>query len=122
MRRLCHKHNTYKMINRFYSALFPLMIFLAVLRSQPKFATSVKTPEGGKKHQLSNGKNLKGWYTFLRESRKNKDPSKVCTVEDGMVHISGEECGCITTDKEYENYTLTVEFKWGEKTWGERAE
>lgn len=110
------------MINRFYSALIALMILFVVHDSQGQSAASVKTPEGGKKHQLFNGKNLKGWYTFLKESGKNNDPRKVFTVEDGMIHISGEEWGCITTDKEYENYTLTVEFKWGEKTWAPRAD
>lgn len=74
-----------------------------------------------KSHQLFNGKNLKGWYTFLKETGKNNDPKGVFTVADGMIRISGEDWGCITTEKEYENYELTVEFKWGEKTWGSRA-
>jgi hypothetical protein len=39
-----------------------------------------------------------------------------------MIRISGEEWGCITTDKEFENYRLIVEFKWGEKTFAPRVE
>ena len=39
-----------------------------------------------------------------------------------MIRVSGEEWGCITTTDEYENYTLTVEFKWGATTWDARAE
>ena len=99
-----------------------MMILFVVNQGVAQSTASVKAQEGGKKHQIFNGKNLKGWYTFLKESGKNNDPKKVFTVEDGMIRISGEEWGCITTDKEYENYTLTVEFKWGEKTWAPRAD
>jgi hypothetical protein len=62
---------------------------------------------------LFNGRNLDGWYTFLTESGKNNDPKEVFTVKDGIIHISGEEWGCITTEEEFEDYKLTVEFKWG---------
>lgn len=111
------------MINRFYSALIALMILFAVHDSAAQSAASVITAKDRTKPtQLFNGKNLKGWYTFLRESGKDNDPKKVFTVQDRMIRISGEEWGCITTNKEFENYTLTVEFKWGEKTWDPRAE
>jgi len=62
---------------------------------------------------LFNGSDLSGWYTYLQESGKNSDPKKVFTVKDKIIRISGEEWGCITTNDEYENYTLLVEFKWG---------
>ena len=39
-----------------------------------------------------------------------------------MIRISGEDYGCITTNESYSNYKLTVEFKWGEKTWGNRKD
>lgn len=110
------------MITRFYSALIVLMILFAARDSAAQSAVSAKAKGSKKATHLFNGKNLKGWYTFLRESGKNNDPKKVFTVDDGMIRISGEEWGCITTDKEYENYTLTVEFRWGEKTWGNRAD
>lgn len=69
---------------------------------------------------LFNGKDLSGWYTFVKNRGKDIDPKKVFTVSDGMIRISGEEYGCITTDEEYENYHLRVEFKWGEKTFAPR--
>src|SRR5690606_27209695 len=72
--------------------------------------------------QLFNGKNLEGWYTFLKGRGRDIDPKKVFTVRDGLIHISGEEYGCITTDKEYENYKLVVEYKWGEQTFEPRAD
>ena len=75
-----------------------------------------------KKIALFNGKNLDGWYTYLRTTGKNSDPKGVFKVEKGNIVISGEEYGCITTNEEYENYKLTVEWKWGEKTFAPRVD
>lgn len=70
---------------------------------------------------LFNGENLDNWYTFVQNRGRNIDPKKVFTVQDGMIRISGEEWGCITTNDEFENYRLIVEFKWGEKTFEPRV-
>ncbi|MGV8879613.1 MAG: 3-keto-disaccharide hydrolase [Sphingobacteriaceae bacterium] len=81
---------------------------------------------------LFNGKDLKGWDTYLRSPSDvgyadetippympsyglNNDPLKVFTVKDGLLHISGEVWGAITTKKEYSNYQLRLETKWGQK-------
>lgn len=82
----------------------------------------VKAQKKNKTIRLFNGKDLDGWYTFLKDRGRDNDPKKVFTVEKGMIHISGEEWGCLTTDEEYENYKLTVEFKWGGKTYPPREE
>ncbi len=71
---------------------------------------------------LFNGKNLDGWYTFIQKRGRDIDPKKVFTVHDGLIHITGEEYGSITTEKEYANYKLVVEFKWGEHTYAPRIE
>ena len=73
------------------------------------------------KVQLFNGKTLDGWYTFIKGRGRNNDPKEVFTVQDGLLVISGEEYGCITTDNEFENYKLTVEFKWGDTTFEPRV-
>jgi hypothetical protein len=77
--------------------------------------------------KLFNGKNLDNFYTYLGAPKKgekpygkNNDPEKVFTVADGMIRVSGKVFGCFVTEKEYENYHLIVEFKWGEKTWPPR--
>jgi hypothetical protein len=70
--------------------------------------------------KLFNGKDLTNFYTFLRGVGKNKDPKDVFTVKDGAIRVSGEIFGCFTTEKEYENYHLVVEFKWGTKTFPPR--
>jgi hypothetical protein len=70
--------------------------------------------------QLFNGKNLEGFDTFVQERGLNKDPNRVFTVRDGMVHVSGKEYGYFITQQEYENYHLTVEYTWGEGTYPPR--
>ncbi|HEX9509554.1 MAG TPA: DUF1080 domain-containing protein [Puia sp.] len=93
---------------------------------------------------LFNGKDLKGWDTYLgpesdstgkRVSDQpiglNKDPRHVFSVvkdetagaarADGgenVIRISGEGVGALTTQKEFENYHLQLMFRWGALTWG----
>jgi hypothetical protein len=52
----------------------------------------------------------------------NKDPNGVFTVVDGAIRASGETFGVISTTKEFENYRLRLEVKWGEKRWPPRAD
>jgi hypothetical protein len=89
-------------------------------------ATAVDRQED-KVIKLFNGKDLTGFYTYLGSPAKgepaygkNNDPQKVFTVHDGMVHVSGKVFGAFITEREYENYHLIVEFKWGDKTWAPR--
>src|SRR4029453_4049449 len=69
--------------------------------------------------RIFDGKSLDGFYTFLRDT-KYDDPRQVFGVTDGMLHISGDGLGCLTTKNEYRYYTLVLEFKWGPRTWGDR--
>ena len=66
---------------------------------------------------LFNGKDLTGFYTWLKGTGK-EDPGKVYTVHDGLIHVSGEGMGYVATEKAYKNYHLVVEYKWGKKTDG----
>jgi hypothetical protein len=79
--------------------------------------------------RLFNGKDLTNFYTWLsapakgeKPYGKNNDPEKVFTVNNGMIRVSGKVYGCFTTEKEYANYHLVVEFKWGDKTWPPRED
>lgn len=64
---------------------------------------------------LFNGKDLSGWYTVIEKVGINSDPEGIFKVENGILHILGKQFGYLCTKKEYENYRLIVEFKWGEK-------
>jgi hypothetical protein len=70
--------------------------------------------------QLFNGKDLTGLTPWLKKT-KHADPKKIFTVEDGMIRASGEDNGYLATDKEYKDYHLSVEFKWGTKTYGAKS-
>ena len=69
-----------------------------------------------------NGKDLTGFYPFIKGRGRDVDPLNVFTVKNGMLRISGEEFGCLTTVDEFENYHLIVEFKWGEQTYAPRVD
>ena len=79
------------------------------------FATANGQQVQKKMTPLFNGKNLDGWYSFLRTKGKNNDPEKIFNIEKGILHISGKEFGYICTEKEFTNFHLLVEFKWGIK-------
>jgi hypothetical protein len=70
--------------------------------------------------KLFNGKSLSNFYTYLSEFGKNNDPKKVFTVVDGAIRISGDGWGGLITEKEYGNYRLIAEFRWGQGTYGPR--
>jgi hypothetical protein len=71
--------------------------------------------------KIFNGKNLDGWYTWLRD-HQYQDPNKVFTVVDGMVRVSGQDWGGFATKQSYRDYHLIVEWKWGGKTWAPRLD
>ncbi len=81
---------------------------------------SVKRVKQAETIHLFNGKDFNKFYTFLKGRGQNNDPKKIFTVKDGMIRISGEEWGCLTTNQEYENYHLIAEFKWGDMTFAPR--
>jgi hypothetical protein len=94
---------------------------------------------------LFNGKDLSGWDTYLgipgptvdypamtknaeglytEKIGLNKDGGRVFSVEmmdaKPAIKISGEIWGGIVTKEEFENYHLSIQFKWGEKKWAPR--
>jgi len=96
--------------------------------------TNVLPPEPVTKPiKLFNGKDFANFYTWLgkpyqnpadknaKPLGKNNDPSKVFTVVDGAIRVSGEVFGGFITDREFENYHLVTEFKWGKQTFPPRA-
>ncbi len=108
-----------------------LLILIAFLSCQDQ-----RTEEDPWKHLL-NGKDLQGWDTYLGPKYNpeeeemnglvfglNNDPENVFSIveEDGetALRISGSNFGGISTKKEFENFHLRLEFKWGELKWAPR--
>lgn len=90
-------------------------------------------------HALFNGRNLSGWDTWLGPQHNdlgkiendkavglNNDPDHVFTVikMDGqkVIRISGNGWGGISTRKEYGNYHLQLQFKWGTLKWKDKKD
>jgi hypothetical protein len=71
--------------------------------------------------KLFNGKDLSGLYTWLTNT-KYEDPTKVFTVENGLLRVSGNGGGYVCTKQAYKNYHLIVEFRWGDRTWASRTQ
>jgi len=88
----------------------------------PTMPSPVPTiPPHGKLKPLFNGKNFKGFDTLLQDHGINNDPNHVFQVQDGALYITGQEFGGLVTKKEYGNYYLRAEFKWGEKLYPPRV-
>ena len=106
-----------------------LLLLISILLITGVTLSGFSDPAGDKRQnekkaslKLFNGKNLDGWYTFIKDRGKNTDPKKVFTVVNGMIRISGEEYGCITSNDEFENYKISLKFKWGGLTFAPRVE
>jgi hypothetical protein len=67
--------------------------------------------------RLFDGHTLIGLSCWLEDAKHN-DPRRVFRVTDGLLHITGDGFGYIATDKEYRDYHLIVEYKWGKRTDG----
>jgi len=99
------------------------MRYLPILFALPALLFAAVPAQGALEtiNLLEDGK-LDHWYTWLKESGRDNDPKNVFTMEDGILRISGEEWGCITTNEEFENYHLVLEFKWGQITFEPRKD
>jgi len=97
----------------------PMLAMITLVLATPQISGQ---DTAGESILLFDGQSLDGWYTFLQDRGRDVDPKNVFTVKDGMIRISGEEWGCITTEKEYENYKIVLEFKWGDLTHAPRLE
>jgi hypothetical protein len=100
------------MVGRYVYAVVILDLIIAFIYAAQEKETPIR-PEAGIV-KLFNGKDKTGLYAWLKGSGL-KDSKGVFTVHDGMIHASGEDLGYLATDKEYHNYHLIVDYKWGKK-------
>jgi len=69
-----------------------------------------KKAEKSEKVQLFNGKDLSNWVFYLKD--QSVDATKVFTVKDGVIHITGDPFGYMRTKEKYSDYRLNVEWRW----------
>ncbi len=58
------------------------------------------------------GKTLKGWHEDVPSNDGKDVPTPAFVVRDGMLVSLGEPRGHLITDAQYENYRLTVEYRF----------
>jgi hypothetical protein len=91
----------------------------------------------GEWKSLFNGKDLSGWEPYVSYQPEtnahnlvskhkprglNNDPKQVFSVVDGLLRVSGEEWGGLTSLDEFENFHLKFEVKWGKQKWPPRLD
>src|SRR5947207_14103549 len=93
------------------------ILALLVLVVNTEFVTSQDAVAPKEVIKLFNGKDLAGLTTWLKDTKRD-DPRKVFSAQNGILHVAGDGFGYIATAKEYRDYHLTVEYRWGKKTDG----
>jgi hypothetical protein len=100
--------------------LLSLSLLPCGLRAEDPGQTTAVVPE--RPIPLVGGTELKEfWYTWLTDDGHD-DPRGVFTLQpDGILKISGDGFGGLITHKEYANYHLVMEYRWGTPTWRTRT-
>jgi hypothetical protein len=82
---------------------------LALAQSKSKNRNSQKKSKN-EIIRLFNGKDLSNWVFKLKDP--SVDPARVFTVQNGLIHISGNPFGYMRTKDVYSDYKLHVEWRW----------
>jgi len=98
-------------LTRFISVLLVTLIAISS-SAQSKSKKPAKAPKKPKTEtiKLFNGKDLSNWAFHLRDA--SVDPTKVFTVQNGVIHITGDPFGYMRTKDAYSDYTLHVEWRY----------
>jgi hypothetical protein len=71
--------------------------------------------------------NMVGWYTFIQDYGRDNDPEGIFSLKNGVLHFypnsqnnSHQPFGYMATEKEYSNYHLRLQYKWGTKKFAPR--
>jgi hypothetical protein len=90
--------------------IITLLLIPSTIMAQGK-AKKEKTPKAPKGTiMLFNGKDLKNWVFHLKDPAV--DPAKVFTVQNGVIHITGDPFGYMRTKVSYSDYKLHLEYRY----------
>lgn len=92
----------------------------AVTETNSAEAAPAKEEEESGVTKLIGAGGLEPFYTWIAGAGVFIDPHGVFTMEKGMLRVSGERTGYLATRKEFSDYRLVAEYKWGEGKYGDR--
>ncbi len=78
-------------------------------------AATLLAPQASKPIALFNGRDLSGWHMDVPALDNNPEGTKPFVVRNGLLVSLGSPGGHLITDKLYENYTLTAEYRFANK-------
>jgi hypothetical protein len=94
---------------------------MSVIVAAAMLAGCATDPAAVKPAAMFNGKDLTGWYTYIKGKGVGNDPDRVFTVNaEGNLLISGDGFGYIATEREYSDYRLSLEYRWCGRAYGPR--
>jgi len=87
--------------------------------SSRELARTAKQPQAAEQPEaiaLFNGQDLSGWTYELADPKAKMED--VWSVADGVLRCKGKPGGYLRTEADYENYVLTLEWRWPPGTQG----
>jgi hypothetical protein len=109
----------------------PVFASTSTSSSTAKSAASPALPKKkALRPRLFNGKDLIGFEPYVgtapgeggKATGRTPAPEALFFVRDGELHLTGKVWGGLLSVREYENYHLVVEYKWGDKKWPPRED
>lgn len=96
--------------------------------SFPAAAAGLSKSAKDKWRPMFNGRDLSGW-TYFQDGVGNRDRDGVVTFAGDVLHVLGPKyhgperasMGYLATEQEYENYHLSLEYKWGPRRYEPRT-
>jgi hypothetical protein len=80
----------------------------------PAAAGPVAEGDKGGWTKLFNGKDFTGWKKYLNPKAK-ADPDEIWQVRDGQIRCEGSVFGYLLTEKDYGDFELRLQWRWGKK-------
>ena len=91
----------------------PLVLALIVTAGAWLFPATTTAENSGDTIKLFNGKDLSGWTTFVDPRAEGVGPEDIWSVKDGVIVCRGHVPAYLLSEDEFENYTLRLEWRWG---------
>jgi hypothetical protein len=63
------------------------------------------------------------WTVHINKTKsESKTRGEIWNLKEGKLHVTGKGWGYLRTNREYRDYHLVMDYQWGERTFGSRAD